>query len=350
MIHTPPGKGRETEMPGVSQETGKIIDLTEFTITEIKEILKGEGVSDKGKIKADYVQRLQKYAVEQGDENYTFVLEKYPHIVKRTPPIMNIGNNKGDDIFGSGERVVPVKPTTSIESRVGNMESEMSHLGKMMEKMVRVMTDVQTRLNPQNQPSRVSNADISVPPHHVMVQSRSDLPSDQMEMRDIIIEKSTQEKMARQGNNKGDNDLIDWESNETKIPSTQGVTSELPTRYTDGNPVNAENGVQGNDSREYDLFDRNSVWFLTKMSPSISDGTPHQNILMMQMFQQIMHSQQQQSREQAEDRAQMMQIMKVLMNERVVANVPSPPPKVRFDQNAPTICEGDGRNEGNADR
>ena len=164
LVHSPPGKGRETEMPGVSQETGKIIDPTEFTITEIKEILKGEGLSDKGKIKADYVQRLQKHAVEKGDENYTFVVEKYPHIARRNSTTMNIGNNEGDGTFGSDDRVVTAKPTTSIESRMGNVESEVSQLGKVMEKMVSVMTDVQARLNPQNQPAQVSNAEISVPP------------------------------------------------------------------------------------------------------------------------------------------------------------------------------------------
>ena len=86
MIHSPPGKGRETEMQGISQETGKNIDPNDFTITEIKEILNGEGLSDKGKVKADYVQRLQKYAVEMGDVNYTFVVDEIPTSRKTNPP------------------------------------------------------------------------------------------------------------------------------------------------------------------------------------------------------------------------------------------------------------------------
>ena len=93
-IHSPPVKGRETEMSGIPQETGKIIDPTEFTINEIKEILKGEGLPEKGKIKADYVQRLHEHAVEMGDENYTFVVKKYPHIARRNSTTVDIGSNE----------------------------------------------------------------------------------------------------------------------------------------------------------------------------------------------------------------------------------------------------------------
>ena len=81
-MHSPPQKGRETERVDKSQETDNI-DLNTLTVNEIKEILIGEGLSDKGKVKADYVQRLHKHAVELGDENYTFILRKYPQFAKR---------------------------------------------------------------------------------------------------------------------------------------------------------------------------------------------------------------------------------------------------------------------------
>ena len=48
LVHSPPVKGRDIEMLGISQEPGIIIDPTEFTINEIKEILKGEGLPEKG--------------------------------------------------------------------------------------------------------------------------------------------------------------------------------------------------------------------------------------------------------------------------------------------------------------
>ena len=52
---------------------------------------------------------------------------------------------------------------------------------------------------------------------------------------------------------------------------------------------------------------------------------------------------------QLEGQAQIMQMLKAIMSERPVSHIPSPLPEKRvwFDQNAPTICEGDGRNEGN---
>ena len=67
-----------------------------------------------------------------------------------------------------------------------------------------------------------------------MAQSRSDLPSDHRKERDIIVERHMQDEKVGQGKIKEKNDLIEWESNETKIPSTKGVMSELPTRYADG--------------------------------------------------------------------------------------------------------------------
>ena len=55
----------------------------------------------------------------------------------------------------------------------------------------------------------------------------------------------------------------------------------------------------------------------------IPDGTPQQNILVMQMFQQVMQ-------QQAEGQAQMMQMMKVLMSERPMGNIPSPPAETKL--------------------
>ena len=163
-IHSPPVKGREIEMLGIPQESGKIIDPTEFTINEIKEILKGEGLPEKGKVKADYVQRLQEHAVGMGDENYTFVVKKYPHIARRNSTTVDIGNDERKGNSVSDDRVETVKPATNMESRMGNMESEVSQIGKVLEKVVSVMTDVQARLSPQNQPAQVSNTEASVPP------------------------------------------------------------------------------------------------------------------------------------------------------------------------------------------
>ena len=96
VLHTPPGVSHVAEMTVNPQKTGKSVNLNDLTTIELKEVLKGEGLSDKGKVKADFVERLRKHAVELGDENYTFVLRKYPQFVKRTTPIMNNDGNEGD--------------------------------------------------------------------------------------------------------------------------------------------------------------------------------------------------------------------------------------------------------------
>ena len=43
---------------------------------------------------------------------------------------------------------------------------------------------------------------------------------------------------------------------------------------------------------------------------------------------------------QAEDKAEMMQMVRSLASERVMSGIPSPIPQVRFDQNPPLIHEG----------
>ena len=98
MIRTPPRNGHETDTPNNPQETGKNIDPNEFTVTEIKEILKGEGLSEKGK-KVDLVQRLQNYATERMMRITTSSLDKYPHLVKPTtppPPTKDDEDDAGD--------------------------------------------------------------------------------------------------------------------------------------------------------------------------------------------------------------------------------------------------------------
>ena len=151
VLHSPPGVSHVAEMTGIPQETGKI-DPNAFSITGLKEILKGEGLSTKGKVKADYVQRLQKYAVEKGDEKYMFVAEKYAHLMKRTPPRMNNIENETEIDSEDDSHVVATSSTVSIDSRVGKMESDMSHMGKMMEKVVNMVTDLKTCQITQNPP------------------------------------------------------------------------------------------------------------------------------------------------------------------------------------------------------
>ena len=80
------GKGIDHTQNPPNQETGKNISLNDLSTNDLKEILKGEGLSDKGKVKADYVQRLEKYAVEKGDGSYQFIIDRYPHLVKSTLP------------------------------------------------------------------------------------------------------------------------------------------------------------------------------------------------------------------------------------------------------------------------
>ena len=70
-----------------------------------------------------------------------------------------------------------------------------------------------------------------------------------------------------------------------------------------------------------------------------SGNTSQQFVLVMEMIQQLMQRQ-------AEDKAQMMQMVRSLASERVMSGIPSPIPQVRFDQNPPLIHEGNGRNEG----
>ena len=65
VLHSPPGVSHVAEMTVIPQETGKI-DPNAFSITGLKEILKGEGLSTKGKVKADYVHRLQKVCNGKG--------------------------------------------------------------------------------------------------------------------------------------------------------------------------------------------------------------------------------------------------------------------------------------------
>ena len=137
-------------------------------------------------------------------------------------------------------------------------------------------------------------------------------------------EKGKKPKKVKKGKNTGETDLIDRETCETKTPSTQSITSELPTRYTDGKLDIAENEPQGNDNRNIPHVTETRL-VSGQNSQGIPDGTSQQIVLMMQMFQQMMQSQQQQSQQQAEGQAQMMQMMKVLMNERPMVNVPSPP-------------------------
>ena len=76
---------------------------------------------------------------------------------KTNPPPTKNDENDEDDVSEDGEQVVTTPSTTSIESRVGNMET-------ILEKVVSVMTDLQTRLHSQNQPPQVSNTDASEPP------------------------------------------------------------------------------------------------------------------------------------------------------------------------------------------
>ena len=114
--------------------------------------------------------------------------------------------------------------------------------------------------------------------------------------------------------------------------------------------VNSETGSQGNDN--------GSVTCVTgkRLVPDqnvlgMSDGASHQNILVMQMLQQMVQQtrhQEHQVQLQIEGQAQIVQMLKVIMNERPVSNIPSPLPEKRvwFDQNASTVCENDGRHEG----
>ena len=49
-----------------------------------------------------------------------------------------------------------------------------------------------------------------------------------------------------------------------------------------------------------------------------------------------------------ESQAQMVQMVSKCMSQYPMANIPSPlaEKRVQFDQSAPVICEGEGRNEG----
>ena len=123
VLHTPPGVSHVAEMTVNPQKTGKSVNLNDLTTIELKEVLKGEGLSDKGKVKADFVERLRKHAVELGDENYTFILRKYPQFVKRTTPIMSNDGNEGDGESKNRcntESALMHHLTVSIESRMGN--------------------------------------------------------------------------------------------------------------------------------------------------------------------------------------------------------------------------------------
>ena len=154
VLRTPPPNGQETDMSGKPQETGDI-DLNAFTVNEIKEILKGEGLSEKGK-KVDLVQRLQDYAVARGDATYRFIIGKYPHVVKPAPPIMSDGENV-EDVSDNEGQVATALATVSIESRVREMEkyaleqsqeiaqtrAMVDQTRGMMDRMVSMMSDMQ---------------------------------------------------------------------------------------------------------------------------------------------------------------------------------------------------------------
>ena len=72
------------------------------------------------------------------------------------------------------------------------------------------------------------------PPHHINPVKVDQTDSDQQERKNISTEKGKKPKKVKKGKNTKETDLLDGENCETKTPSTQSVTSDLPTRYTDG--------------------------------------------------------------------------------------------------------------------
>ena len=252
VLHTPPGVSRVAETTVNPPETGKI-DPNAFSITGLKEILRGEGLSSKGKVKADYIQRLQKYAVEKGDEKYAFIAEKYLHLMKRTPPCVNNIDNETEIDSEDDSHVVATSSSVNIDLRVGKIESDVSHMGKMMEKMVNMMTDLQILSDRSVPTPQVSKIGTDVPPHHVnpakTVQGQTEPSSDQQVKRDVIIVENTQEEKVRSGKNSGKNDQSDRELCKTKLHSSESAVSDLGVRHTDDRPDIAKNGDQGNNNK-----------------------------------------------------------------------------------------------------
>ena len=218
----------------------------------------------------------------------------------------------------------------------------MSHMGKLMEKVLSMVTDLKTCQITQNPPPQVSKIGTDVPPHHAnpakTVQSQSELSSDQQVKRDVIIEENTQEKKVGTGKNSGKTDQFDRELCETKPHSSKSAVSDLGIRHTDDRPDIAKNGDQGDNNKGIScVIEKGPV--ANHDTADTSGNTSQQFVLVMEMFQQLMQRQ-------AEDKAQMMQMVRSLASERVMSGVPSPVPQVRFDQNPPLIPEDNGRNEG----
>ena len=150
------------------------------------------------------------------------------------------------------------------------------------------------------------------------------------------------------GKYRGENDLIDLE-NEDKVSNIENGESGLSTRQIDSNPVRAESGLRGNDERSMTCPTGTRLTHDQNV-PIISDETSQQNVLLAQMFQQQKYHQEYQVQLQLEGNAQIIQMLKAILKERAVSHIPSPLPenrRVSFDQNAPTVYEGDSRNEGN---
>ena len=307
VLRTPPEVIREPETTGNPPETGKI-DLNAFSITGLKGILRGEGLSSKGKVKADYVQRLQKYAVEKGDENYAFIAEKYLHLMKRTPPgVNNIDNDSEIDSEGDSH-VVATSSSVNIDLRVGKIESDVSYLGKMMEKVVNMMTDLKTCQVTQNPPPQVSKIGTDVPPHQVntakTVQGQTEPSSDQQVKRDVIIVENTQEEKLRSGENSGKNDQSDRELCETRLHSSKSAASDLGVRHTDNRSDIAKNGDQGNSNKGVSCVGTGNRSVTNRDTADALDRTSQQFALVMEMIQQVMQRQD-------EDKAETMQIDKI---------------------------------------
>ena len=179
-----------------------------------------------------------------------------------------------------------------------------------------------------------------------MTQNRSELLSDHRKERDVIIERHIRDEKVVQGKIKEKSDLIEWESNETKTQGNKGVMSDLPTRCADGDLVNPETG---NDNGSVTCVagkrlvpDQNTLGML--------DAASIQNNLVLQLLQHVVERQdRQEDRTQSiiEGQAQTVQLLKVIMTERPVSNIPSPLPerRVRFDQNTSEDTQTGNANE-----
>ena len=236
------------------QETCNI-DLNAFTVNEIKEILKGEGLSEKGK-KVDLVQRLQDYAVARGDATYRFIIGKYPHVVKPTPPIMSDSENV-EDVSDNEGQVATTLATVNIESRIREMEKhvleqkqENAQTRVMMENMVSMMSNIQMTLQSQNQPPRVNNTAGSESSRHIPPAKMDQTDSDQQGETSVPSKKGKVTKKKGKGKNTQEIEVIDCGDGESKNPGIKGTASELPRRYTDSTVDIAKNGDQGNNNKE----------------------------------------------------------------------------------------------------